>query len=620
MDPMSAAVATVVYGVISGLIGNQIDEEVSNNLIKKNIRKWIKKTNRPVNHDIERAIRRAELNATLIFLKEYIREYKEKKRFIKLTPNELIQIRKYLQNEKNILLKPAFSPSENLIDFEIEELLKPNNLSTTIIQFKKSIITELTNNVDKLPDGFQNAILNGIEIDNNIVDWYDLMSSFFVETVKTNERVKTAIENDFLAEIKTDVKQQNLELNLSVANLSNQISDSNQSIINKIDEIDTKLDDFFEQLVVLLNSENLNGSVLSSEVKKKKDEIKNRIEKLTNFITVLQKEDHRNADTIIDNHASFEHVDFDDIIDALRNESCILFIGPDISTDKDGDSLHENYFKSISNKHIKYNTNDSFFLPGPEGKIRNKAKQYYLDVFPEQNEIGNTILEKLAQIPFKLIISYAPDDTMSRIFKKHNIDHKCFEYIADTETVVERENDNKEPIIYNAFGNAAKNGKYIYSHRQFNEFSKAEPQKRIPKNIESELTEGTNYLFVGFDFNKWYYRAMMFDLKIKKDGEDGERLVIDAKNKTETFNRDFIKKQFDVNFIDTDYDNLATLLLKKSQEAGLSKSLNATFTKSILNELETIRLRSTDTDKLEVLSNLFSDLDSIEQKIIENKE
>jgi len=610
-----ALAAPIFWNVVTGVIGDQVKQEIVNKLISKNLKKWLDKTDRPVNHDIERAIRKAELNATLIFLKEYIEKHTEKKSFLNTTPENLKGIKNYLKEEKLKLNEPLYVPSPQIIDVNIEDLLNPSSHSTIKQRFKDSILLELEENLKSIPKEFKQTLIEGIEIENNKVDWYDLVSSFFIESVKTNERVKSAINNELFVGLKEDFKQQNLVINLSFANLSQQISASNQSIISKIDGIDTKLDDFLEKLALIFN-ENSNSN-LSPEIVKQKSEIKTKIKDLKRFVNILQKEDNSISNIVTDSLTPFEDIDFEDIINALKNETCVLFIGPEISTDENGNSLHETYFRSISNDRIKYNLNDSFFLPGSENKIINKAKQYYSNDFLKQNKKGNAILEKLAQIPFKLIVSYAPDDSLSRIYKKNNIGHESYEYKADTETLVERADGSKEPIIYNAFGNAAKNGKYIYSHKQFNEFSKAEPQKRIPIKIESELAEGTSYLFIGFDFNKWYFRAMMFDLNIM---DYAERMVLDAKNKTETFNKDFIKKQFDVSFIDADYDILATILLKKSKEAGLSKSLNSHFSNSILKELESVRLNATDTDKLEVLSKLFSNLDIIEKKIIENKE
>jgi hypothetical protein len=61
------------------------------------------------------------------------------------------------------------------------------------------------------------------------------------------------------------------------------------------------------------------------------------------------------------------------------------------------------------------------------------------------------------------------------------------------------------------------------------------------------------------------------------------------------------------------------VLLKKSSEAGLSRSLDSEFAQRMLKELETIRVKSFDSQKLEELIRLSEATDLIGNKITSNK-
>jgi hypothetical protein len=416
-----------------------------------------------------------------------------------------------------------------------------------------------------------------------------------------------------LSDIKQSLEQQNIVINLSFSRLSEQLDENTVKIIDGIDHIDNKLDRIIEQ-IYLINSQ---SNTVHPEIARIKTDISNKISHLSSLIQSLNSSISPQDEKNTPDENTFENIDFDDLIDTLENQNCILFIGPEISMDEDNKSLHYNFYDTISSDRIIFNKSDGFFIPGTEGKIINKAKRFYQKEFFPLNKNGNAILEKLAQIPFKLIISYAPDDSMSQIYNKYNIEHQVYEYEPGNEIDIVMNNDT--PVIYHAFGNATKNGKYIYTHKQFYEYSQENPNKRIPLALETKLKqEETNYLFIGFDFNKWYFRTIMYYLKIVKSDEQG--FVIDKSDYTKNIHKQFISKQFGIDFVNAQYDKFASILLKKSREAGLSKSLNDHFTQSILQQLEKIRIKALDTDKLEILNQLAQELNTIENKIIENRE
>ncbi|MCD4725368.1 MAG: SIR2 family protein [Bacteroidales bacterium] len=350
------------------------------------------------------------------------------------------------------------------------------------------------------------------------------------------------------------------------------------------------------------------------EIKTAKEEIAGQIAELAQTVSLMANENDFLDAQDNDDDKQFEGINFTDLIEAIEEGNCVLFIGPEISIDENQNSLHELFNKRVSDEKRKYDENEGFFMPGSEITMINKAKKYYSGTecgcFPQENIIGTNLLKKIAQIPFKLIISLAPDDTLHRIFIKYNKKHSPLYY---TGTKLEFDDDEKIdlPIIYNALGDAAKNGRYIYTHKQLNEFIKQSKDVKFPIEIEEIIEDTTHYLFIGFNFNKWHYRLLLFELNLLPDREG----FAFKSNPINPGYQTFIHEQFKINFIDTNFQNFTNKLLQVSKEENLTKSLDRTFVENILSDIEEIRIKAVDSEKFEELTKLTEKLNSIEGKI-----
>ncbi len=352
------------------------------------------------------------------------------------------------------------------------------------------------------------------------------------------------------------------------------------------------------------------GQETKQEIKEAKKLIADKIANLIQVVG-LRREEQESENINPIKEEDFDDIDFDDLIKAIEFGNCVLFVGPEISIDENGNSLHRNFFKKISNKKRKYNEPEGFFMPGAETRLINPARDYYCNQFQKENIIAKAILMQFAQIPFELIVSLTPDDTMHQIYTSYNIDHRFVYYTGTKHEDIQL--SKTKPTLYNALGAASKNGRFIYTHKQFNEYLKNDIEAKFPFEVENKIKkeDTTHYLFIGFDFNKWHNKLIMYELNLLPEVES---FTFDAE-KTETINREFIEQQFNVTFIDANYKDFASLLLQKSKSAGLTKSLNNNFINSILRELETIRVKAVDSDKLEDLKELEDELVMINDKI-----
>ena len=614
MEPIT--VAAIVGGIISGLIGNQLDQEVTNNLLKNNIKNWLNKQSRPTNHDIEKAIRGACLNATLIFLNTYSKNYKRGS-FLKQERklDQIKQLKKYLQDEKNSLEGTTYIPPENHITFELEDLLKTNAQSEIRIEFKRSMLTELELRLETVPQDFQKAITNGIIIGNQNVDWFELMTSFFIETVKTNERVKTAIENNFLVDIKEDLKEQNISLELNFSNLSDQVSDSTKTILSSIGHIDAKMDDFLNQLSDVIGNTD-SSYIQAPEITQKRDKIKHKITELTKILEQLFKaveEPNDDAPLLGKNHLNDR--EWKHLVKSIQKGECVLFLGQEIAVNDTGSSLHEKFFKEVgADFDIKYFENEGFFSPFDDVFFLQEIQEYYEEVFPSQNKIGENILKQLAQIPFSMIISLTPDDTMHRIYDDFNKKHQYY-YHDGTKHPIEKPSI-ENPLIYNILGEGK--GDYILTHQQFYDYIK---KIELHPEIKFKLQKAQYILFFGFNFNKWYNRLLLFllEISIGKRSVKPNIHAFETKPIEPEFEK-FVKQQFNITYVEDDYSLFLNQLLSKTTQGKTSVDLNKEFILQNEKTLKEIKNKLVDKRSFEELIAIGSDLEEIENNIISFKQ
>ena len=198
---------------------------------------------------------------------------------------------------------------------------------------------------------------------------------------------------------------------------------------------------------------------------------------------------------------------------------------------------------------------------------------------------------------------------MHKIFKKYNKKHE-FIYFDGTKQHIE-EPTKENPIIFNLLGNTAINGKYIFTHEQFYEYINSKQEVKIPTEIETKVKEAAHYIFFGIDFNKWSNRLLLFTLNLD-NAADSYSLNADNISK---INKNFINRQFNLSFIDSDFNDFTDTLLQKCKTKGLYKSAIDTFIENTLKNIENLKNKAIDTDSIERLSKIETEINKISLQI-----
>jgi hypothetical protein len=357
---------------------------------------------------------------------------------------------------------------------------------------------------------------------------------------------------------------------------------------------------------------------LPDNIKEQKKAISRRIEDLVKQLNELMDCCENKDETAIvhdkPDNPVYRKIKWRRLIKAIKHQGCVLFIGPEISVDDKGVSLHYKFYKNLTREldDVEYMEKEGFFSPGADEEILYDVLDFYKDDFQHQNKVGRNVLEKLAQFPFSLIISLCPDDTIHHVFNDFDLEHK-FLFFDGTKKEIDF-SDEEVPIIYNILGSASENGRYIFTHANLYNFLLIN-EKIVPPVIKKKLQDATHFLFIGFDFSKWYNRLLLFVLEFKQKQAGVDRLYIEKKDLAEEFEK-FIEKQFDITSIHHDYDEFINWLTRHArEEEGLLKDLSQSFIHSNFTSLQKMSVKVSDETKLEALLKINNDADVIQRKV-----
>ncbi|MCI4667769.1 MAG: SIR2 family protein [Bacteroidia bacterium] len=221
--------------------------------------------------------------------------------------------------------------------------------------------------------------------------------------------------------------------------------------------------------------------------------------------------------------------EFKAIIQSIQSGRCIIVLGPHAIVDPNNVPLFRHILdhlrKDIKGYNFK-NLNETFIdekyfalekyrevnMISPPDELHTLYAKYHNKVSP--------VFEMLAKIPAKLYINTSPDLLLNHAFEKLNIPYQSDYYQRDNELDGSAELDKiskDKPLIYNLGGNYLRQNSMAYNYKKlFNLlFDQSKTFKRFPEPLQQILRSNKNYryLFLGFDLNGWYWRALFWLLK-----------------------------------------------------------------------------------------------------------
>jgi hypothetical protein len=265
--------------------------------------------------------------------------------------------------------------------------------------------------------------------------------------------------------------------------------------------------------------------------------------------------------------------DWDLIRETVEDQKCILFIGPKVYGNDKAGSLNQriaNYLEAPTNPNIKaYYEKDALFLfkdPPSKTKALINIKRFLEE---ENFDPVRSLYEKIAQIPFHVIVSLTPDTLLSDTFNQQNINHKFDYYRMNRPSKDNPLTPSKQtPLVYNLFGFINQKDSLILTHDDlFDYFNSILGGIGLHPDLKQLIKRAENFIFLGVSFDKWYMQLLLKMLYNLHEKDEFLRYSSDHAFEEEV--RTICEDQFRIEFVPEKMDAFIDELYKQFPDTEL---------------------------------------------------
>jgi hypothetical protein len=276
------------------------------------------------------------------------------------------------------------------------------------------------------------------------------------------------------------------------------------------------------------------------------------------------------------------------LAEALKRGKCVVFLGPEVLKVRDNNNIvpfndllsrelsglmsqKSIYFDRSLSGNISYLAQCFTDYPAADDhEVASIAARKYNE-YLEQELLDDDIHEQLAKLPLRLVVNANPDDLLCKQLNDAAPD-TCVLRFLDTSnsdmTVESTANGQPAPganpaykvIQYNIFGIFNRPESILYTEIQFLNFIRTVlGSKVLDADVSSELEIQENYLFLGFDFDQWYFKVLFEYFKVKKVdyacvscGFQQPPVAGAPMRGISSYNREFFEQEFKMFFVNDD--------------------------------------------------------------------
>jgi hypothetical protein len=296
-------------------------------------------------------------------------------------------------------------------------------------------------------------------------------------------------------------------------------------------------------------------------------------------------------------------IDWVYLLDNIRDEKCLLILGPEVYADLLGEPIQQKLLKNLDILHNPfvrryYSEEDFYFF---EHKSHRTQFCHQLKNFYRQEEPGD-LIGLLSEIPFHIYLTVTPDLLLPEIFKRKtfSFQHGFYKKNTDPQPIVKP--SAEMPLIYNLLGCIESAESLVLSHNDLYDFFKSIFARRsMPGELKDELRDVRNLLFLGVPFDKWYLQILLREFEIHTQQYDFARFAANQNPSLELCT--LCLDQFQIQFIDKNVGEFVRELHKRVK-ADNSISLR-TSSGPLANSNHAVRQKLTDGDIEGALENLL---------------
>jgi hypothetical protein len=252
------------------------------------------------------------------------------------------------------------------------------------------------------------------------------------------------------------------------------------------------------------------------------------------------------------------------ILNDLEKERAVLLIGPHFLTHR-GHSIatdfYEHLTEQLADESTHFFSKDGLFLF--DTAVSKMDAQTEAETFYKDLESDEAVLRYIAELPFPLVISVNPDLALPQFFSKRQLNFQ-FDYFSSKDKATPS-NITKptaaSPLIYNLCGSIEDYQSLVLDFDDMFELLKnLLGDFGVPKAVNDVLVNATTYVFIGFEFEKWYTQLLLRYLNKNRDHFSNTNKNYATKTIISDDNtKAFFQQQFNLNIYGVDWQFLHDL-------------------------------------------------------------
>lgn len=266
------------------------------------------------------------------------------------------------------------------------------------------------------------------------------------------------------------------------------------------------------------------------------------------------------------------------ILDTLSRQKCVFFLGTEIFTDNQGNTIEKALVDFLKEDEIihsfirKYYPEEGLFLfekKSHKRQVISKMREFY-----QSNNIPSLDhIKKIAEIPFHLCLNLNPNHLLIDHFKSKGFPYEhdyYFKMHPPQKQFIKPTKD--KPLIYHILGDIEVDESLILTHNDlFNYLRSVFKETSMSDELKQELIQSNCFIFFGLPFEKWYMQLILniFDFK-SVDYDELERYAL--RNIKHEKIEEFFREQFHFEFVAEDIGSFIDDLHQRCKEKGILRT------------------------------------------------
>lgn len=279
--------------------------------------------------------------------------------------------------------------------------------------------------------------------------------------------------------------------------------------------------------------------------------------------------------------APLTQVKWDDVLDTLDAQRCVLFLGSGALPAPGGGDIDTALSQWLDagnpeHPHIQVYNPDGFLLLRKQRFRRHvvaNMKDFFSQPFPE----AETLFSRIARLPFSMVVTLTPDNILARTFDVLGLDYQPDFYFRNRKAGDQFEKPSRnKPLLYNLLGNIEEPESLVLTHGDFFDYLESVFRgNSMNAELKDELESMERYIFLGLPYEKWYFQLLLRVLSLHSDKlKEIERLAL--KEFEDPRLHKIYTEEFKIEFFPASAEEFIAELYQRCDADGMLKTLPAT--------------------------------------------